>query len=640
MKNSIKKFSVLLLSLAFVLCAFTLTVFGFNSAKADAVAEFSLYQMEESVSIKQVENGGIRFRVKMDANTKALIDSADDVTYGFIITPMYFYENRTADTAETHAYGVDDYISSIAKYAGETGVGILGDKAKIYQEGDYYYANGVLEGIGNDSPDLKYIAIAYVKDGSGFKYATFDADNAIDIKTAASKIYLEERSDIEEIRKIDILADFGAETNPVLISNDADMYALSTATNDGFITGEYQADLESAVETINFKVLDDITFDCHVAPVASDFVGAVDYNEKTIDLVNGGANPLTHAFAGHTDDCTVCNPVETLITMTPKISNVISGTSWPESYVANEDFPYDCGDYTGDFWKVTPSVGCISIKIFYTAEELTALSAKYNCVKFSYYIHNPNGTSIYNSDKNDTGVFNDEKYTYSSTAWRIIEMPIETVIANISDGWLALMGQGSGQPNTWDIYFSDFTFTWDFNLFDADTVDPATGLVQYNKGGSINTTKATRIEDVNLPNNDGYDGSAIRLSPGSQYALYAKISFDMTNYEGKTVAEAITAYAESLGVTHIRINYYIDSTRSFSESTTFTEAGVIPKVTKGEWVALEVEVSTFVSNLGKVASNATGDKYVPTEYHLFLFRSYVSGSGYLYLGDIEFVQPA
>lgn len=636
MKNSIKKFSVLILSLALVLCAFTLTVFGFNSAKADVVAEFSVYQMEESVSIKQVENGGIRFRVKMDANTKAFIDSAEDVTYGFIITPVYFYENRAAATDET--YGIDDYIYSIAKYAGETGVGILGDKAKIYQEGEYYYANGVLEGIGKDSPDLKYIAIAYVKDGSGFHYATFDADNAIDIKTAASTIYLDGTSDIEQIRKIDILADFGTATNPVLISDNADMYALSTATNNGVITGEEDPGT-GTVETINFKLLTDITFDCHATPVASGFAGAVDYNGKTIDLVNGGTNPIAHAFAGHTDDCTVCAPVESLITMTPKISNVISGTAWAESYVANEDFPYDCGDYTGDLWKLTPKSGIISIKVFYTADELTAFftaPVKYNKVKFSYYINNPNGTSIYNTTANGTGVFNDEEYKYSSGKWVTVEMPIETVIANVSNGWLNLMGQGSGQQGTWDIYFSDFELIFDFDLLDADTATAYTSLRGFGSDAWSGTYKGTAVAVEDLPV-AGYDGRTIKSQWASNYSLYATITFDMTNYEGMTVAEAITAYAESLGVTHIRVNYLIYD----GGSITLRTSGVISSTKKGAWIALELTVSDFVSNLAKVSDygNVT-DSSAITGYDLFLFSAFRGSSApTLYLGDIEFVQP-
>ncbi|MBQ7235621.1 MAG: hypothetical protein IJX03_00500 [Clostridia bacterium] len=622
MKNSIKKFSVLFLSFAFILCTLALTVFGFNSAKADSVAEFSVYQMEESVSIKQVENGGIRFRVKMDANTKALIDSADDVTYGFIITPVYFYENRAADTAETPAYGVDDYISSIAKYAGEPGVGILGNKEFIYQDGEYFYANGVLEGIGKDSPDLKYIAIAYVKDGSGFKYATFDADNAIDIKTAASKIYLnDEDNDIETIRKIDILDDFGKETNPVLISDNADMYALSSATNSGVITGKEDAGT-GVEETINFKLLTDITFDCHATPVASDFAGAVDYNGKTIDLVNGGANPIAHAFAGHTDDCTICNPVESLITMTPKISNVISGTSWPESYVANEDFSFDCGNYTGDMWKVSPKNGILQIKIFYSAEELTALSKKYNKVKFSYYLDNPAGTSVWFSDGNGKNILNDLGYgSFANNKWATIELPMENVLENVSNGWLSLASQGSSNAGDWTIYFSDFDLIFDFDLLDADTAN--TTSLRYAGASAWGSIKSTRVANANLPV-AGYDGAALQITLKTKVRVYATLAYGATE---------ITELATNMGVTHIRINYLVVG----GGSPWGDKYGFMISMVKGSWQQLEVPVADFVAALGEAEGGSTGTHI--TDKCLFLHYAGYTNQPEFYLGDIEFVQP-
>lgn len=552
MKNSIKKFSVLFLSFAFILCTLALTVFGFNSAKADVVAEFSVYQMEESVSIKQVENGGIRFRVKMDANTKALIDSADDVTYGFIITPVYFYENRAADTAETPAYGVDDYISSIAKYAGETGVGILGDKAKIYQENEgdeFYYANGVLEGIGNDSPDLKYIAIAYVKDGSGFHYATFDANDAIDIKTAASKIYLQEKSDIETIRKIDILDDFGMETNPVLISDNADMYALSSATNSGVITGEEDAGT-GVEETINFKLANDVTIDCDFEQIATEkFNGAFIESDKKVNIINGGTS-LTRVFADEAEQEAsglTCANVVTGITVTDKVSNrmtaynaqesvqaMLPGTS---SFVANEDLPYNDG-YAGNAIKYSGGSGvAFQVKLNYTKEELAELD--YNRVRFNIMVVGDNYSTI-NHDYE--GLFyHSAHFLYGSATyfnhiqlnkWHSYDLSMDQLIASMGliEGYedsavIYRQYQGPGASGV-SLYFGDMTFynqTDESSLLKASEEFTSRGLIV--SGSNTNTTvMSTYVSAEQLVSEEGviangYTGGALKFTGGTRYRL-------------------------------------------------------------------------------------------------------------------------
>ena len=108
---------------------------------------------------------------------------------------------------------------------------------------------------------------------------------------------------------------------------------------------------------------------------------------------------------------------------------------------------------------------------------------------------------------------------------------------------------------------------------------------------------------------------------------YVKLSY---------TADEIVAKAAELGVTHIRVNYYI--TKS-GEGGWYSAYGLIGRFYGGEWQAPTFTIDEFVAKIGPDAGGRTHD--LITDSHLFLhYAGYSSQNSFdLYLGDIEFVQP-
>jgi hypothetical protein len=66
-------------------------------------------------------------------------------------------------------------------------VQIVVDKNKIYQEGNYYLANGCLTSISAENYNYKFVAVAYLKQDNTIRYTEYN-NNARKVKPYNSKV--------------------------------------------------------------------------------------------------------------------------------------------------------------------------------------------------------------------------------------------------------------------------------------------------------------------------------------------------------------------------------------------------------------------------------------------------------------------
>ena len=123
-----KRIKLILMALLTVMTA-TLGIFGLAfTAEAD---ESNAFTMVEGASAKLTEEG-MRFIVKMGSEVKAEVDEEDTKLY-FVISPKAWFD----EVADHNYYGMEEGKKLL----------IEADKAKIYSEGGYYYANGCITQI-------------------------------------------------------------------------------------------------------------------------------------------------------------------------------------------------------------------------------------------------------------------------------------------------------------------------------------------------------------------------------------------------------------------------------------------------------------------------------------------------------------
>ena len=145
-----KRLSYLLVSMILALCACAFALVNVAPTKANATGEaVTVFQMVNGASVKINNDGGVRWKVKMDQDTKDKIVNSDSDSLKFIITYADFFANVTDDTYyETLSQGNRAYIITV-------------DEAKIYKMGDLYYANACLTNINSGYGD-NYVAIAVI----------------------------------------------------------------------------------------------------------------------------------------------------------------------------------------------------------------------------------------------------------------------------------------------------------------------------------------------------------------------------------------------------------------------------------------------------------------------------------------------
>ncbi len=155
MAKNMKKNAIALLVTTSAFCG----LIGFNLLHKDAKAELSTtgtFEMVEGTSVKISDQGGIRFRVKMDETVKNEIVNNDNVELKFLITGRDLFEAVE-----------DNDFTQMTPAINETA-----DESKIYQDGEFWYANGVVNEIAEHNREVDYMCLTYITDGVDVRYAT------------------------------------------------------------------------------------------------------------------------------------------------------------------------------------------------------------------------------------------------------------------------------------------------------------------------------------------------------------------------------------------------------------------------------------------------------------------------------------
>ncbi len=212
-------------------------VMSLKSPAAFAEGGENVFEMQDGVSLKLSDGGGIRFRIKMSASVKERVfdnDTDNSVKLYCLVAPRVLFDRVTDGKYEnmTESQCVKTEIDDVTKiYPGDDG---------------YYYVNVCNTSIKEENRLLDYVSVAYLKTGETTEYATakgqsvFLPDGTLnagfDISDVRGNLYdvlnsaiTDKESDYyDSIFASEAYAWYGSEEYPVLI-NSAERY-------DGFVS--------------------------------------------------------------------------------------------------------------------------------------------------------------------------------------------------------------------------------------------------------------------------------------------------------------------------------------------------------------------------------------------------------------------
>ena len=222
-----------------------------SSAEAGEV-----FTMDTAASLRYSKQE-LRFRVKMDGQTKEFAQGADEL--GMIIAPTTEFSGKTGED--------DDYL----QIDGKTQVTV--DVGSIYEEGGYFYYNGAVAVSGLTQ---KYSAVAYIKGSDdNYTWATPATDDGQSVQTVASKLWFtSSRGKVASA----YAGDIGTQDTPILINREGinsydallslasdavENYYFSLTENlvvdtkfTGHLVGEYKPYTLDEIYTVNHKITD------------------------------------------------------------------------------------------------------------------------------------------------------------------------------------------------------------------------------------------------------------------------------------------------------------------------------------------------------------------------------------------------
>lgn len=263
-RASLRFYSVIVLAFMLVLSA----IMCFTSILGSAKADGSSFEMVEGVSLKINEDGGIRFRVKMDEQTKNNVKNNDNVKLYFIITSLDNFNAVENDT----------YYETLS--VNNKGMIIEVDEEKIYLVGTSYYANGCITEIMEENRKVDRVAIAAIEtDNAGVKsyaYASVNGKTVADADFSINNV----RGNLNNVL-----------SKAVLDSGDVDysqaIFAC-TAYNDWFMTEDYPLEITSVekYEDLVKKINKDQSFDGKYIKISG-----FDPADSTVEFDNGKGLP-------------------------------------------------------------------------------------------------------------------------------------------------------------------------------------------------------------------------------------------------------------------------------------------------------------------------------------------------------------
>ena len=235
-KHFIRKV-VLSVCLAIFMLASIFGVSSLTRVQAETNWQTGVFEMEDGVSLQFSKVGGMRFIVKMDQAVAEYVQDNADVELGFVIAPENLMKEANGD-----------YLNMSKKIGGAI------DKNKMYQDGDFWQANGCITAIKYNNLTRDFVAVAYIKSGDEVRYTSYntlarnnlyDLVNMATLNGYASEIfeaadgfspYVDKDGDGNE----DGDGWYGTEEFPIVIENTTEYNGFVTAVNDGVVFDGYK----------------------------------------------------------------------------------------------------------------------------------------------------------------------------------------------------------------------------------------------------------------------------------------------------------------------------------------------------------------------------------------------------------------
>lgn len=214
MKTINNKIRIVLVAFFAAIMCFASTSLFATIAKAEGESscpETGIFAIEDKISLKLNDKGGMRWTLKMDKAHYNYIINNKTVEVGFIIAPKVLM-----DKADGDYYGMSQKIV----------VGI--DEGKIYSltENDgYYYANGCVVNMLEENRKYDYTAAAYIKNGEKIEKQAAVNENSVksfyNVSNAAILYSGEDYS--EKMLGLTAYDWLGTEEYPIIVS-DSERY--------------------------------------------------------------------------------------------------------------------------------------------------------------------------------------------------------------------------------------------------------------------------------------------------------------------------------------------------------------------------------------------------------------------------------
>ena len=169
-----RKINLLCLVFAAICCLFAGILFGTTTkASASEPIEPKTFEMVSGASIRITDgqvNGkdmtnGLRFQVKTDAETAALIDGENVKLYAFI-APVGVVDLTSDEKVAAAADNIVGYKSKWLEIAADSIYPMKEESGEVC-----YYANAVICNLSSDFYDVKFNAIAIIENGGAYTYA-------------------------------------------------------------------------------------------------------------------------------------------------------------------------------------------------------------------------------------------------------------------------------------------------------------------------------------------------------------------------------------------------------------------------------------------------------------------------------------
>ncbi len=218
-----RKINLLCLVFAAICCLFAGILFG-STTKASAAEpiEPKTFEMVSGASIRVTDgqvNGkdmtnGLRFQVKTDAETAALIDGENVKLYVFI-APVGVVDLTSDEKVAAAADNIVGYKSKWLEIAADSIYPMTEESGEVC-----HYANAVICNLSSDFYDVKFNAIAIIENGGAYTYAKavstsrslYDVVNSAVLDKYADRIV---GDSVAENKKLDYAKWYGTAEYPV-----------------------------------------------------------------------------------------------------------------------------------------------------------------------------------------------------------------------------------------------------------------------------------------------------------------------------------------------------------------------------------------------------------------------------------------